>query len=80
MVLTRGWTDQEDAVEPSPATRFSWGRKAHSVSPVFEPTLIPYGKRSKFEKVEQRRTVRVDYEVITHEKLMENFEKYNKRK
>ena len=78
VVLTRGWTDQEDVVEPAPATRFSWGRKAHSVSPVFEPTLIPYGKRSKFEKVEQRRTVRVDYEVITHEKLMENFEKYNK--
>lgn len=80
VVLTRGWTGQDDVVDPSSATKSSWGRKAYSVSPSFDPTLIPYGKRSRFEKVEQRRTVRVDYEVLTHERLMQNFEKFNTRK
>ena len=89
VVITRGWDEPETPeVDPEtpgeseggqdqevPATR-SVRSASKAVSPVGNPQFVTYTGMSDFSSVKER--VVMDGEVITYEKLQENFEKFRK--
>ena len=78
VVLTKGWTD-EPAEPEIPATRASRSMKAaKSVCPKGDVEFGKFYQRNDFTKVRRAEPVQVDGEVITMEKLQENFEKFRK--
>jgi hypothetical protein len=78
VVLTKGWID-EPAAPDTPATRASKAAKCHKgVSSKDEVQFGKFYNRNDFTKVRSTVPVKVDGEVITMEKLQENFEKFRK--
>ena len=87
VVLTRGWAEPEtpevepetpgeaDGEEQTPATR-SARSASRVVSPVGNPEFVKYTDMSDFSSVKKR--IVMKGEVITYEKLQENFEKFRK--
>ena len=89
VVITRGWDEPETPeVDPEtpgeseggqdqevPATR-SVRSASKAVSPVGNPQFVTYTGMSDFSSVKER--VVMDGEVVTYEKLQENFEKFRK--
>ena len=79
VVITRGWTEPETPETPgdeqTPAVRSSRS-VSKAVSPVGNPQFVTYTGMSDFSSVKKR--VVMDGEVITYEKLQENFEKFRK--
>ena len=83
VVLTRGWTEPETPeAEPetpgeseTPATR-SVRSASRAVSPIGNPEFVKYSDMSDFSSVRKR--IVMDGEVVTYEKLQENFEKFRK--
>jgi hypothetical protein len=83
VVLTRGWTEPESPeVEPetpgesegeeqTPATR-SARSASKRVSPIGNPEFVKYSNRSNFSNLRKR--IVMEGEVITYEKLQENFD------
>lgn len=73
VVLTKGWTEP-DAAEQNQVTRSS--SRSSAISPVGNVEFIRYTDRSDFNSV--RTPVRMKGEVMTLEKVQENFEKFRK--
>lgn len=90
VVLTRGWTEPETPeVEPETPgesegeeqTPAAWSARSvrsasRAVSPIGNPKFVKYTEMSDFSTVKKR--IVMDGEVITYEKLQENFEKFRK--
>ena len=77
VVLTKGWVESETPeVEPeTPVTRAARSA-SKAISPVGAPEFVKYTDMSDFSSV--RKPVVMEGEVITYEKLQENFEKFRK--
>ena len=83
IVITRGWTEPEtpevpgegEEQEQTPAVRSSRSA-SKAVSPVGTPEFVKYTEMSNFSNVKKR--IVMDGEVITYEKLQENFAKFRK--
>ena len=81
VVITRGWTEhetpevpgEEEEEEQAPAVR-SARSASKAVSPIGNPEFVKYSGMSDFSSVKER--VVMDGEVITYEKLQENFKKF----
>lgn len=75
VVLTKGWNEDAEPEVAEPATR-SARSASKAVAPVGTPEFVKYTGMSDFSGVKER--VVMKGEVITTEKLQENFEKFRK--
>ena len=80
VVITRGITEQETPETPGEEEQMPAARSARTasrgVSPVGTPKFVNYTEMSDFSNVKER--IVMEGEVITYEKLQENFEKFRK--